>query len=934
MSEILTNLEFVKDRSGGSVSALYREVANRPNPPSETTLRRWCHGLPPDTNQTDKEQAVDTYGHGFEGYPPSGRSLKSLFAELRAIEAATRHTRRRDEGSTPSGDGPHESTRPSPAKRLFLDVPPRREDFRGRGPDVAAVAAHLRGSSRSAILLHGPPGVGKSQLAAQVVEAVADDYDVIAFVDSRDLVSMRQALDALNRKLDPDHPEFVDESRPEARTLDLLNDTRWLLVFDSAVKPDIVRIFVSAPPTQTPSHGRVLITSSTWTRAAGVKSRPILPLDRSASLEILGLADDPNDAAIEELVKQTLGSPLLLHSVAAVLDQHPDWGATELLREFDGSSLLDLPTPDDHQLSTRNAWMAILRYGQRTHPEAYALFQTICFWAPDVVIPLALLTSPDGNGQWPTDSTDAQQRLNPLFELNLLYSPHGGVAVYEHVAQFARRRAEDRAARLTDLREDLLAQRNESVRHLAQILPFEADAETNVALWRRAAPHAIALADRFDDDESAAAYERVLLLDRVATHFKGRGQLKPAGDLFERAYALAVRHLDDDQAIRLAVVGNLALNTYDLTGKARPAVSAFTALTARYESALSGEKPLRQGRTRIKKSALLEELGDAHQNIGFIGMRSGSHSQAVHQLATALPIYTKLWRTPEEQREHPSVARLWMTLSWAALDLHEWEVATRCSELALDLIKDGPLANGLDHATAVNNRGMADRKDNPQHGVELLDECIRRRTVLFGSDHTSVTLARMNRALLEAEAGGLSEELIVREKALDANRQILEQVDQSEGLQAARPTVLKNVGLAYRLLGELQATIAEHLHSADPDRETLRSKSRHSLGCASEALNTAIRDSPLPRNHPVLVDTRQQLAQVHLAESQGDLALAEMNRAARASGSARLFAETLQIRARARSDPRRRERDQAGASAMLNGPERAKFLRRFGAAAG
>ena len=217
-------------------------------------------------------------------------------------------------GSPPSGTGCHGATRGSPADALLAEVYDRLD---AAPADTAVVA------------LVGPPGIGKSQLAAEYAHRFAARYDVVWWVT----VDGRPALEARLAALAPVLARVLGEvgvrqdatDRKDAglawAALEALRRgdpyRRWLIVLDDAGDPEAIAGLLPA------GGGHVLITSRN--RAWGTHDADLLdvrPLSREESVAFVRRrAPRLDDGAAALLAEAVEDHPLMLDQTAGWLDE-------------------------------------------------------------------------------------------------------------------------------------------------------------------------------------------------------------------------------------------------------------------------------------------------------------------------------------------------------------------------------------------------------------------------------------------------------------------------------------------------------------------------------------------------------------------------------------------------------------------------------------
>jgi hypothetical protein len=167
-------------------------------------------------------------------------------------------------------DGPAavEPRYPRTIPRLWR-VPTRNASFTGRNDVLEHLHDQLIGSGQAAVLpvaLHGPGGVGKTQIAQEYAHRFMSEYDLVWWVPSEQSELINPTLADLADHLgirpggSPDETaDRVGQALRRGRPYD-----RWLLIFDNAEEPDEVGDFFPGGP------GHVIVTSRNpaWSQLA------------------------------------------------------------------------------------------------------------------------------------------------------------------------------------------------------------------------------------------------------------------------------------------------------------------------------------------------------------------------------------------------------------------------------------------------------------------------------------------------------------------------------------------------------------------------------------------------------------------------------------------------------------------------------------------
>ena len=177
---------------------------------------------------------------------------------------------------------------------------PEAAQFVAREKELSKMHELLHGhSSRSAVVLHGLGGIGKTQLAIEYVRRHKEKYTAIFWLNANDEDSLRLSFRGIAQQVLKHHPSTrvlinVDLEEDLDRVvnavkawLDLRENTRWLMIYDNHDNPrtsnDSDRSTVDVrrylPETD---HGSIIIT----TRSASVTQGRRLHVQK-----LIGLVD-------------------------------------------------------------------------------------------------------------------------------------------------------------------------------------------------------------------------------------------------------------------------------------------------------------------------------------------------------------------------------------------------------------------------------------------------------------------------------------------------------------------------------------------------------------------------------------------------------------------------------------------------------------------
>lgn len=233
-----------------------------------------------------------------------------------------------------------------------LPLPRRVTDFTGREVERVALAAALGAGADGApvALVTGPPGFGKTTLAAQVARDLRDSFDEALFLDLRGVDAEPVAPDAAVRRVaealatgtvPPDPGEAVDHVRG------LLARRRVLLVLDNAASEDQVRPLL---PAEGPAA--VLVTSRRTLAGLSAVHRTVLGrLDPADSVALLGRLVPGPPEHLQRLAVLCDDVPLALRIAGNRLAAHAGWSIAGLVQRMSAEERrLDSLTAGDLQV--------------------------------------------------------------------------------------------------------------------------------------------------------------------------------------------------------------------------------------------------------------------------------------------------------------------------------------------------------------------------------------------------------------------------------------------------------------------------------------------------------------------------------------------------------------------------------------------------------
>jgi len=485
------------------------------------------------------------------------------------------------------------------------EIPSRNPHFTGREKELATLRDSLMRSAVQ-VLSHpvqtvlGLGGVGKTEIAAEYAHRHAGEYDIVWWVRSDGEDRVRDALVRLGNRMELFDPEG-ERDRSIWAVIDALRttqDTRWLLIFDNAERPDVVKQYL---PGGNP-RGHVIITSrfQYWRSVTGADGIPVAQFQPAETIAFLRKRV-PNLAVLDEDLLS--GDPAARREddrrgkdaarLADALGNLPIAAehAAAYLAETEGSvdSYLRLFEENAHELLSEDVDVRYLRPVATTWSvsrdalpaDARELFQLCAFFSPEPIAEELFLRCKDA--QLPerlrsvlTDSRHLGAAARRLRRFSLLQID-GGRGVYQmhRVVQAVTR---DRLR----LEEPEAVREYRAAVHilLAASNPGNPDRASNDVQYERSFQH-LEPAGAIDTDNAGL---RDLIVHQVRRlHLRG-GHVEGLR-LGERALAAWRERLgrDDLQVLALAVEVGIALRLAERSDEARELnVDTLRRLTERY----------------------------------------------------------------------------------------------------------------------------------------------------------------------------------------------------------------------------------------------------------------------------------------------------------------------------------------------------------------
>ncbi|HET6355444.1 FxSxx-COOH system tetratricopeptide repeat protein [Streptomyces sp.] len=295
---------------------------------------------------------------------------------------------------------------PAGASSRIWSLGPRSRSFVGRETELEQVRYRLTTTciDPAVVVVHGPGGIGKSQIATEYAYRHADDYDLVWWLPTEDPVVVNERFASLAERMGV--VAGTDPRGPVPRILEeLAQRDRWLLILDNVSSRRLACSLI--PPG---GDGHVIITSRDPEWEGVAAHVPVKHMPQQQSIQLLrqrlpGLST----TTAKRLAKEVGYLPLALVQASSTIAETKMAAVDYLeLLESEAGELLVEGTPEDYPLSLAASWHLAMDKLAAEEPLAVGLLETSVIFAPEP-IPLSILSKPS-NGT----KTSAGPTFKPL----------------------------------------------------------------------------------------------------------------------------------------------------------------------------------------------------------------------------------------------------------------------------------------------------------------------------------------------------------------------------------------------------------------------------------------------------------------------------------------------------------------------------------------
>jgi tetratricopeptide (TPR) repeat protein len=709
----------------------------------------------------------------------------------------------------------------------FWNVPyPRNPFFTGRDKVVAELWEQLsKGNSAPvAQVITGLGGIGKTQTAVEYAHRYRDKYKAVLWLNADSTPDLKAGYGELARQLQLPHEETDLDQSVHALLQWLATQVGWLLVFDNADDPALLKSFI--PTTE---HGHILLTS----RANDFQDlgiiKPVelreLPVEDATSFLLSRChrqeaGAEERDAA-ERLAGELDGLPLALEQAAAYIAASKGTKFRSYLESYQSEGLKRLearhPALGKYPRSVVSTWIANFDAVEKESRTAADVLRLSSFLAPDT-IPFGLLTKGASELGPQVRDTLAMTGGDPLV-VNDLLQPLGRFSLIRidgHAETFSIHRVVQDVLRdaMHDTDRRVWAER--TVRAVNRAFPMVA--YCNWPSCGRLLPHALAVAYLIKQYRMEFP-EAGQILHQVAVYLRERGQYGEVEPLFLQAMeirraALGEHHPDYAESLndlaelyremgrfadaeplyeRAAEIRRTALGEYQ-PGYAE----SLNDLAELYSQMgrLAEAEPLYERAAEIRRTALGEHHPDYAESLNDLA----ELYKEMGRFADAEPLYE---RAAEIRRtalgeHHPDYAESLNNLAILCYTTGRLVQAETLYVKAAEIVRTTLGERHPRYATTLNNlAGLYSAMGYHAQAEPLYERAVEVHRTALGDHHPGYAAPLNNLAGLYVDMGRHAEAEALYLRAIKLIRATL-------GERHPRyATTLKNLSMLYRTMGRI-----------------------------------------------------------------------------------------------------------------------------------
>jgi hypothetical protein len=765
-------------------------------------------------------------------------------------------------------------------------VPARNPEFIGRRELLDRLGAALE--SAGCAVLHGPGGLGKTQIAVEYIYRRLHDLDLVWWISAPQESQIRASLTELARQLRLPGSEEIVTAVPAVLAALRAGKPyrRWLLVFDAAEQPDLLQPFL---PIDGP--GRILVTS----RDADLGSFPAEPITvgrfaREESIEVLRRRDAALAVPDADALAEKLGDLPIALAQAAAWRAETGIPVAEYTRLFDekvAEVLVTAPSASDYEICVAAAWNVSFDGLATRNPAAHQLLQVCAFFAAE---PISRTLFAGVRGVSIAPELDTAMR-NPVLLDRVFRDIHrcrlakldhrSGTLLLHRLAQLVLR------ARMSD------AVRTE-MQHGAHLLlanldPDDPQSTRQWPQYQKVLPH-FRHAGLIDCDDSWA---RRLLINLIKFLYFSGDHLGALALAQEVVAAWTDRHGAGDEQT-LAASEQLGFVLWVLGRYAASSeVSRRTLQLYRETMGPESEKALG---AEVLVAVGLKANGDffaardlnrqTYEKVrSLFGDDDPTALEAAHDLVVALLLagdYEEARRLSEDTYERRSEIfgyDNWKTISTLNImiicrrELGDYSWARIEQEKVVARVR-GLFGSGTDGVIRRDyHLAVAQRKDGyHEAALNLSGSALERFRHKYGPDHPNAMACALAHSIDLRNAGELTASLELGEQALSLYR---------GSLGDRHPHTLTaeaDIGITLRLLGDPRGALVRDERALTGLRDRLGPAHPHVLACSINTANDWFALGDVPRSLRMNTETLARLRRV-LSESHPTTLAARLNRA-------------------------------------------------------